>query len=343
VSSGSRALGIGLLAGGAGISLLLILWLLVSGVNAGGFVLGLLLILVLGGPLAGAGWYLLSRAPAEQQQALAFSRKQRILDSDRVFRAQTAAALRNIGETPALPTTDLRALADELQDTTHTTAAWQDLVQLDDSGIETLRRYDDLVRERVRRLRDQPTNPSQALRELRQSIDQREDLLLHGRVAAEVAPTALLTTDARPAIGPGLDQIGLGDAISREGMNFLVENLATYFAEGHRWKMARLVPTSSQAGAQWLYVGPGALDLALLEETTTPPSLPLVASGTAVADVQDRTHSAQGILVSYQRYRSDPHFAVVERWPDAADRVLAGDLVNSSDLEYWPAAARASL
>jgi hypothetical protein len=340
MTSGSRALGIGLLAGAAGISLLLILWLLVSGVNSGGFVLGLLLILVLGGPLAGAGWYLLSRAPAEQQQALAFSRKQRILDADRVFRAQTAAALRNIAETPALPTSDLRALADELQDTTHTTAAWQDLVQLDDSGIDTLRRYDDLVRERVRRLRDQPTNPSQALRELRQSIDQREDLLLHGRVAAEVAPSALLTTDTTPAIGPGLDQISLGDAISRDGMNFLVENLATYFAEGQRWKMARLVATSSQGSVQWLYVGPGALELALLAETTTPPSLPLVTSGTAVADVQDRTHSAQGVLVSYERYRSDPHFAVVERWPDAA-RVLAGDLISAGDLEYWPAAARA--
>jgi hypothetical protein len=71
--------------------------------------------------------------------------------------------------------------------------------------------------------------------------------------------------------------------------------------------------------------------------------MPLVASGTAVADVKDRTHSAQGILVSYERYRSERGFALVEHWPDAAARVLSGVLINSSDLEYWPAAVRAPL
>jgi hypothetical protein len=162
-------------------------------------------------------------------------------------------------------------------------------------------------------------------------------------VAAEVAPSALLTTDSyTPAIGPGLEQIGLGDAVSRHGLNYLVENLVAYFAEGQRRKLARLVPTGPQGSTLWLYVGPGALDLALLEETTTiQPSLPRVGSGTAVVDVQDRSRSAQGILVSYERYRSDPHFALVERWPDVAARALSGVPITASDLEYWPAAARA--
>src|SRR5947209_17342773 len=236
MSSGGRALGIGLLVAGGGIALLLVLWLLVSGVNSGGLVLGLLLIFVLAGPLVGGGWYVLSRQPAEQQQALAFSRKQGILDADRVFRAQTGGALRGLAENenPALPARDLRALADELQDSSHSSVAWQDLVQLDDSGIETLRRYDDLVRERVRRLRDEPADSQQAVRELRQAIDQREDLLLRGRVAADVAPSVLLTSNAAPAGTAQFEQIGLGDAVSRDGVNYVVENLAAYFAEGQR-------------------------------------------------------------------------------------------------------------
>src|SRR5215831_5806366 len=161
--SGGRALGIGLLVGAGGIALLMLAWLTVGGVAGGGIVLVLLLTLILAGPLAGAGWYILSRQPEEQRAEVAFLRKQRILDSDRVFRAQTASALRGLADDPALPDRELRALADELQDATHGSAAWQALVQLDDSDIDTLRRYDDLVRERVRRLRDEPQSGQQWL------------------------------------------------------------------------------------------------------------------------------------------------------------------------------------
>src|SRR5689334_19423459 len=131
--NGGRALGTGLLVGAGGITLLMLAWLTVGGVAGGGIVLLLLLTLILAGPLAGAGWYILSRQPAEQRAELAFARKQRILDSDRVFRSQTAATLRGLASDPALPGRELSSLADELQDATHGSAAWQALVQLDDS------------------------------------------------------------------------------------------------------------------------------------------------------------------------------------------------------------------
>lgn len=337
MSSGGRALGVGLVVAGGGITLLLVLWLLVSGVNSGGFVLGLLLIFVLAGPLMAGGWYVLSRQPVEQQQALAFSRKQAILDADRVFRAQTAGALRSLAENPALPARDLRSLADELQDSSHTSVAWQDLVQLDDSGIDTLRRYDDLVRERVRRLRDDPADPQQAVRELRQAVDQREDLLLRGRVAAEVAPSALLTSNAAPAGTPQFERIELGDAVSRDDINYVVENLAAYFAEGQRWKLARLVPTGPNGSVVWLYVGPGGRELALLNEAPAPPrDMPIVNSGTAVVDVRDRTHSAEGVLVRYERYRDGSEMGLVEHWPDGSARAYSGSIIKPHDLDFWP-------
>jgi hypothetical protein len=353
--SGGRALGIGLLAGAAGILLLLLGWVLTSGVAGGGIVLTLLLALILAGPLAGAGWYILSRQPAEQRAEAAFQRKQRILDSDRVFRAQTAAALRNLATDPALPDRELRTLADELQDATHGSAAWQALVQLDDSDIDTLRRYDDLVRERVRRLRDEPQSGQQWLRELRRAVDQREDLLVRGRAAPGIDPTLLLTSDAAPALESGVAQISVGDAVSRDdtNTNYVVENVAAYFAEGQRWKLARLVPTGPGAEVAWLYVGPGALELALLQELPSPTAapdaapapggggpLPEVASGTAVADVTGGSRTAEGVLVAYTRYRDTTRLALVEHWPDQSIRAYGGSLIKPGDLEIWPASAQ---
>ncbi|MBV9578250.1 MAG: hypothetical protein JO057_06650 [Chloroflexi bacterium] len=337
--SGGRALGTGLLVGAGGITVLMLAWLLVGGVAGGGIVLVLLLLLILAGPLAGAGWYILSRQPDEQRAEVAFQRKQRILDADRVFRAQTATALRGLADDPALPDRELRTLADELQDATHGSAAWQELVQLDDSGIETLRRYDDLVRQRVRRLRDDPQHSQAALRELRQAVDQREDLLVSGRVAPGVDPSLLLTSDAPPGLSGGLEQISVGDAVSREAVNYVVENIAAYFAEGQRWKLARLVPTGPGAGVSWLYVGPGAMEIAMLDETADgTSSLPLVASGTAVADVSGGGgRTAEGVLVAYQRYREGSRFALVEHWPDQSTRSYGGSLIRANDLDVWPA------
>jgi hypothetical protein len=348
--SGGRTLGIGLLAGAAGILVLLVGWLLVSGVAGGGIVLTLLLALVLAGPLAGAGWYILSRQPGEQRAEAAFLRKQRILDSDRVFRTQTAQALRGLATDPALPDRELTSIADELQDATHGSAAWQALVQLDDSDVDTLRRYDDLVRERVRRLRDEPQSGQQWLRELRRAVDQREDLLVRGRAAPGVDPSLLLTSDQPPALSRGgVEHISVGDAVSRDDANYVVENVAAYFAEGQRWKLARLVPTGPGAAVVWLYVSPGALEIALLEELGSPGDgpvsvggnpLPEVASGTAVADVSGGTRTAQGVLVAYRRYRDTTHLAIVEHWPDQTIRAYGGSLIRPGDLEIWPASAQ---
>src|SRR5687767_3320295 len=97
---GSRGLGIGLVAGGAIVLLLMLVWLAVSGAESGGIVLGLLLALVLAGPLIGAGIYVLSRQTVERQAAAAFVSRQRILESDRLFRDEVAGALRRLEERP---------------------------------------------------------------------------------------------------------------------------------------------------------------------------------------------------------------------------------------------------
>jgi hypothetical protein len=232
----------------------------------------------------------------------------------------------------------LRALADELQSPSHTSAEWQTTVQLDDSQLELLRRYDDLVRERVRRLRDGPSDGEVAFRELRQALDQREDLLTIGRSAPSLDPSLLLRAGApRQA---DLEAIGLGDAVSRERTNYVVDSVAAYFAEGQRWKLARLAPTASEP-AHWLYVGPGGQEAALLDEQAAAdvPGAPSgAAAGTAVVDVTSQAGSAKGVLVSYTRWTDTDgrRLHLVEQWPDGAHHAYAGPLLRPGDLEVWP-------
>lgn len=346
--SGGRALGIGLVAAAAGITLLMLVWLMVSGASGGGFVLGLLLVFVLAGPLAGGGWYVLSRQPEEERSAIAFSRKQRVLDADRVFRSETSSTLRSLANDPALPARDLRMLADDLQNPAHGTGAWQDLVQLDDNGMQVLQRYDDLVRERVRRLRDHPETAQTGFRELRQAVDQREDLLIRGREQPGVSPTAMLTANTPLTSTAAFEQLAVRDAVTYDGSDYIVENLAAYFAEGRRWRLARLVPSRSEGSVLWLYVGPGATEIAMLHEIQpsadgTPQldgaALAQVSSGTAVVDVTAGGRTTQGVLVAYQQFRDDNHIAVVEQWPDQVVRAYAGEPVRPSDVEVWPATA----
>jgi hypothetical protein len=338
--SGGRALGVGLLAGAALITLLMLAWLAVSGASSGGIVLGLLLVAVLAGPLAGAGWYVLARQPAEAREAALFASKRRVLEADRVFRHDIGAALRALADRPLI---GARVL--QLANSIDAASVSEEGVQLDDSDVETLRRYDDLVWQRVRRLRDDPAEDASAvLAELQQALDQRTDLLVRGRRAPSIAAAAVLTSEAPSA---DVADLGIGWAVSRGQDDYVVEGVASYFDDGQTWKLAHLVPTSSAVRPAWLYVGPAATQVALLDALAAPQegadqlavegdTLPLVTSGTAVADVAGGSGTAQGVLVAYRRYQAGPRLGLVEDWPDKQVRGYAGRTIGLTDLEVWP-------
>jgi hypothetical protein len=348
--SGGRALGRGLLAGAAVIALLMVLWLVVSGASGGGIVLGLLLLAVIAGPLAGAGWYVLARQPADEREAAMFANKRRVLDADRVFRRDIGAALRSLADRPEAPRVRLLELARGVEDGARGPGAWEDAVQLDDSAVETLRRYDDLVWERVRRLRDgvPAGDVDGVLTDLQRALDQRQDLLVRGRLAPSIDPTVLLRSEARPAETVDAANVAVGWAVSRDHDDYVVEGLASYFADGKTWTLAHLVSTSSTARSSWLYVGPAATDVALLEELPAPPiqadslevegnvALPLVSSGTAVADVRGGSGTAQGVLVGYRMYQADTRLGLIEQWPDGQVRGYIGRTTDGTDIELWP-------
>jgi hypothetical protein len=336
--SGGRALGIGLLVGAGVVTLLMLLWLAVSGASSGGIVLGLLLLAVLAGPLAGAGWYVLARQPSEEREAAQFASERRVLESDRAFRHEIGVALRELAEQPAAPRERLLGLARSVE------SADDQIVRLDDAAIDTLRRYDDLVWQTVRHMRD---SADWDLADLQRTLDQRQDLLERGRLAPGVPATDLLKTGVARS---NVADVALGDAVSRDAYDYVVETLASYFSDGATWKLAHLVPTSGPAGARWLYVAPGGTEAALLDEIAPTESdaldfegesLPQVSAGSAVVDVTGGAGSAQGVLVGYRRFAAGPLRGLVERWPDNQLRAYAGRTIGPIDLEVWPA-ARAS-
>jgi hypothetical protein len=341
-----RVLGYALLAGAGVLALLMFAWLAVAGVNAGGFVLGLILLVILAGPLAIAGVVVLSRQPAEAAAQAAFASKQRIIDADRLFRRELAPELRQLARQASLPAAQLQEMAEDLERSTYDRPEWYATLQLGDADAATLKRYDDLVWDRVRLLReramaDAPSNElQQDVRELEVALDQRRDLLLRGRRAPEVAPSTMLRAGSPARGADALRDLALGDALSHDGTDYVVEGVANYFAEGQSWKLVHLVATAN-APARWLYVGPGAFEVALLDEAPAPPAdLPRVTSGTATVDVTSQAGSARAVLVSVTRFADAHSIAVAEDWPDGAHHVYVGPPLSPTDLEVWPAQLR---
>jgi hypothetical protein len=338
------------------LALLMVAWLAVSGARGGGIVLGLILLVVLAGPLGVAGLLVLRRQPAEAAAEAAFASKRRVLDSDRLFRREMAPELRQLARQPGLPSPRLEDLAADLERDTYDSPEWYDAVQLGDDDVQTLKRYEDLVWDRVRLLRDRASGRAasselqQATRELEQALDQRRDLLVRGKRAPGVAPSTLLRAGA-PARGlEAIQRLGVGDAVTSDGVDYVLEGLATYFAEGQTWKLAHLTPAGPGQSERWLYVGPAGLELAMLNEEAEPPAasedqtvpfegreLPQVAGGTATVDVDSHAGSAHGVLVTFTRYAAHSAMALVERWPDGATHAYQGACIKASDLEVWPA------
>ncbi len=352
----NRTLGQLLLAGAVGVTVIILAWLAVSGAQGGGIVLGLLLLFVIAGPLAGAGWYVLSSGKDEAREEQTFTSKRKVLEADRAFRAELAAELRQLSRRPELPGPRLNEMAEDLERRTYEAPEWFDTVQLTDDDLATLKRYDDLVWERTRWLgahgdEADASTRAQAVRSLGEALDERRDLLLRGRRAPSVAPGALLRS-GEPSRGRDvLAALSVSDAVTYAESDYVVQAVASYFGEGQTWKLVRLDPASPNASVEWLFVGPGALEVALLAELqgAQPGAPELVAgerrlkrttSGTATVEVASTSGDAQAVLVSYWMYADGEGRGVLEQWPGGEVLAYQGQLVRPVDLQVWPASVR---
>jgi hypothetical protein len=367
--SQNRALGLGLIGLGVVLGGVMLLWLLVTllagETSPGGAVLGLLLAAVLGLPLIGGGLYVLSRGKLEEAETADFRTQRRTFEGDRMFRAEQARELEQlarrvegVSQAHAGPlATRLRDLVHDLEEPAYNEASWYEAVQLGRADLDALQRYEDLLSERARLMHElagRLENGEAVLPELRESIEAWErDLsqraaLLVGRPVPGVAPGDLLSAEPEATASETLARLKIGDAVSRDGTDYLVETSVSYFSSGRTWWLHRLTSERDEA---WLYVSPGGLSLAWLksaEVAREPGASSLVhedsacrleESTDAAADVRTRGGPRSGGTVMTWRYECDDgHLLWLERWPE---RIVSysGWPLRPSDLEIWPAEA----
>ena len=363
---GNRALGLALIAAGAVLGGVMLLWVLVmlgdGRMTPGGAVFGLFLVAVLGLPLIGGGLYVLSRGKREAVEAAEFSAQRRTLEADRLFRAEQARELGQLarrvdavgGAEAGLVANRLRDLVHDLENPSYDSAAWYEAVEIGRADHDLLRRYDDLLTDGVRLIAEQVGRLEQdqaAMPELRRTIQAwerdhaRRSDLLRGRRGSSVAPTDVLGAEAGRSSTEVLTALKPGDALSRDGIDYLVETSVSYFAGGRTSWLHRLVAEQAEG---WLYLGPGGLNLAWLTptEVALDPGAPsfvhegascrLEESGLADARVRSRGGQEAGGSVSTWRYVCDDgHLLWVERWPDRT-RAYSGRPISPGDLEIWP-------
>jgi hypothetical protein len=366
----NRALGLGMIGLGAVLGGLVLLWLLVTlasgDLQSGGFVLGLLLAAVLGLPPIGLGYYLLQRGRQEAVEEQAFVGQRRVIEQDKLFRtriageaAQQAERIEGVGgENPQLAraASRLRQVAAQLQGGGYDQASWYEAVKLTDADVEALRQYDNLVAGGLRRISDKIDRLElgtaaadmgllEDVQAWERELDQRLELL-RGERPPTVAPGALLAADEPLRSPEAIAKLQRGDAVTYEEDDYLVEVTVTYFSGGRTWHLHRL---GAEENRRWLYVAPGALELAMMEVMTPMSgeqsaeveidgtSYRLADYGSASATVNTSASASERVTVDYRHYRaSSGELYWHERWPDRA-RAYRGSIVPARSLEIWPA------
>jgi hypothetical protein len=297
------------------------------------------------------GWYVLARATTDAVQERAFGSKQRVLAGDRQFRAKLVIQLRQLAVVPGFPGEQLERMADELAPAEHEEIARYDTIQLNDTQVAMLEQYDDLLWQRVRWLRDHAdgrASASEAVDQLQRSLDQRSDLLTRGRQAPSIAPSILLAAPARLG-SAAVEALDVGDAVTFEGSDYVLESVATGFSDGQTWKLTHVVPSGAGATESWLSVAHGGLDVAWLESLAPTPlpgtiqmlvqgaSLPVAASRSAITRVSTSDGTTPGVLVRTWSYQAGSLVGLVEQWPDSVVHAYGGRSVTPDPVQVWPA------
>jgi hypothetical protein len=340
-----------------------VLWLLVTAASGdlrgGGFVLGLVLVAVLALPLLGVGYYLWQRSGVEERASSRFEARRRLYESDRLFRQQAAADLRGLAERlRGQPTTAdrLRAIAASVEGARRDEAAWYEADPLSDDDLPALRRYEDALQAEMDRLSDLAVRALQgeagaaealpaALDRWERAYRQREALLLRGRRGPAVDPGALLRSGTPTRGTAALNALALGDAVTVDFEDYLVQSVLSYFAEGRTWHLYLLRSGSAE---RWLWGSAGGLAWAVLDPLAAPPApgsstveiegatLTLAESGSATVDITTPAGAEQGVAVDYWRYSGpDKRMVWVERWPREV-RAGAGRETLPDTIDVWP-------
>lgn len=370
------ALGTSLLALGAALLALALLWevsLVARGVwPITTLIFGLGLTVVLTAPLIGAGWYLRGRGVQEATEASQFGERRAVLDADAALRRevvreidqqlQDARAALPMLPQPAAASLEqtarlLAGVRDDLALPGYSSTTWMDSgAGLRPEQIATVRRYDDLVVAQARRLgeiagrlRADPAAVDSLARGaqlLAEHVAEREALLGRGQEAPAMRPQEMLDAGVVPR--RRLEdpvRLALEDAVSYEGIDYVVRGVLDYFAGGRRWRSYQLHDGKEE---RWLEVRGNGSDLFWFQRVTdgdlpasTGDSITwnttdyrLDDQGAASISLETAAGRQDGALVEFRRYRAGIELYVTERWPDGP-RVLTGSPLARENLDLW--------
>lgn len=360
--SQSRTLATILFGIAAVLGLLWLAWMVTTAATGalrpGGFALGLVIAAVVLLPLAGAGWYLWQRGPAEQAAEAEFERARLAAERERLFRQELAAALRRYAARLrcALPPADgassarlvryagsLEQAAEDLEGAGTALLRQLELGGLTPDDLETLDRYGDLVQQQLgsvdlaldrleerQAAADAVETLGRALEQLEHTLRLRQELLLRGRRVPAVPPLALLERHAAAADYAAVAALTLGDAITYEGEDYLVRAVLRYMSGTAQWVMFLLSATEER----WLLIDAARAFLAVLrlEPGAVPepgaPSLSfdgaalsLADSGAAQVNVEVAGAARSSAVIQYWRYLERDkgrRVAWLEQWPPEA-------------------------
>jgi hypothetical protein len=160
-------------------------------------------------------------------------------------------------------------------------------------------------------------------------------------------PVTMLRPRSRSIFQP----LSIGDAVSHAGVEYVVEDISSNFAEGETSRMVHLVARDGVAGEHWVSISPDGTELAWLDAAAsrgTPGAaqlalgavvLPLVSGQTAIVKVWSAGGSTPAAFASVWWYRADRMVATVEQSSDGRVRAYAGRIVEPGRLDVWPAAS----
>ena len=175
--------------------------------------------------------------------------------------------------------------------------------------------------------------------------------VLSHRKAHASTPVTMLRPRSRARSRTIFQPLSIGDAVSHAGVEYVVEDISSSFADGETSRMVHLVPRDGLAHEQWLSISPDGRELAWLDAAATSGAvgaqhlalgavvLPLMSTQTAVVNVRSSRGSAPAVFASVWRYRADPMVATVEHYSDGHLQAYAGRIVDRGLVDIRPAAS----
>lgn len=258
--------------------------------------------------------------------------------------------------------TKLQLLIDRIKTATYGYAGWFDAITVQDADLDALYDFDNALGEDVSRVAEGITRLGAAIAEkgsvanaanelisvvdgLNAQFSRRQDFLVEGKRPPTPALDVLAPKAALTQEGLSLASLKLNDAVTYEGIDYLVSGKVTFAGKGQAWNSYLIKDNQTE---RWLWVGDVGNTIGLLDpfspgmDLTASPSPSIVGEqytlaeqGSAEATIEGPSGRRSGIFVAYWSFTSPSDKLLwVEKWAEGV-KSYSGKRVSPEDLKVW--------